>query len=55
MTETATANDRATLYRADWVLPVSAPVLADGGLLVAGDRIVAVGPAADLEAAHPGA
>jgi 5-methylthioadenosine/S-adenosylhomocysteine deaminase len=55
MTDTATANDRVTLYRADWVLPVAAPVLADGALAVAGERIVAVGPASDLAAAHPGA
>ncbi len=55
MTDTATANDRVTLYRADWVLPVAAPVLSDGALAVAGELIVAVGPAADLAAAYPGA
>jgi hypothetical protein len=35
------------------VLPVAAPVLADGGLAVSGERIVGVGPAPDLAAAHP--
>ena len=40
---------RPTLYRAAWVLPVSAPPLAHAGVLVDGDgRIAAVGPAADL-------
>ena len=38
-----------TIYRADWVLPVAAPVLADGGLAVSGERIVGVGPAPDLD------
>ena len=47
-----TTND-ITIYRADWVLPVSAPVLADGALAVSGERILGVGPAADLIAAHP--
>jgi cytosine/adenosine deaminase-related metal-dependent hydrolase len=46
-------NDDITIYRADWVLPVSAPVLAGGALAVAGERIVAVGPAADVRAAYP--
>jgi aminodeoxyfutalosine deaminase len=52
MTDTA-PNDRVTLYRADWVIPVSAPVLGDGVVAVAGDRIAAVGPAAEIIAAHP--
>lgn len=55
MTDTAPANDHVTLYRADWVLPVTAPMLADGAVVVAGERIVAVGPAAELAAAHAGA
>jgi cytosine/adenosine deaminase-related metal-dependent hydrolase len=55
MTDTAAPNDSVTLYRADWVLPVAAPMLADGVVAVAGDRIVAVGPAAEISAAHPGA
>jgi len=51
-----TASDRdITIYRADWVIPVSSPVLPDGGVAVAGDRIVAVGPAPKLLAAHPDA
>ena len=51
-----TVTDRdITIYRADWVLPVAAPVLPDGGVAVAGDTIVAVGPAPRLVAEHPGA
>jgi 5-methylthioadenosine/S-adenosylhomocysteine deaminase len=51
---TVTDHD-ITLYRADWVLPVAAPVLPDGGVAVAGDSIVAVGPAPRLIAELPGA
>ena len=50
-----TDSDDITIYRGDWVLPVSAPVLADGGLAVSGERIVGVGPAPALLAAHPDA
>ncbi len=51
-----TDTDRdITIYRADWVLPVAAPVLPDGGVAIAGGRIVAVGPAPRLVAEHPGA
>ncbi|MGE5229120.1 MAG: amidohydrolase family protein [Deltaproteobacteria bacterium] len=52
-----TDTDRdITIYRADWVLPVAAPVLPDGGVAVGGSgRIVAVGPAPRLIADHPGA
>ena len=35
-------SDDITIYRGDWVLPVSAPVLANGGLAVSGERIVGV-------------
>ena len=49
---TTTTND-ITIYRADWLLPVSAPALVDGALAVAGERIVAVGGAHDLRSAHP--
>jgi 5-methylthioadenosine/S-adenosylhomocysteine deaminase len=51
---TVTDHD-ITVYRADWVLPVSAPVLPDGGVAVAGGRILAVGPAPRLLGEHPGA
>jgi len=46
-------NDELTIYRADWVIPVAAPVLADGALAVAEERIAAVGPAEDVITAHP--
>ncbi|HLK41995.1 MAG TPA: amidohydrolase family protein [Thermoleophilia bacterium] len=43
------------LHSAPIVLPVSAEAIADGAVLVDGDRIAAVGPRADLVAAHPDA
>ena len=46
-------TDDITIYRGDWVLPVSAPVLADGGLAVSGERIVGLGSASALVAEHP--
>lgn len=42
-----------TLHSAPIVLPVSAAPVADGAVLVDGDRIAAVGPRAGLAAAHP--
>jgi cytosine/adenosine deaminase-related metal-dependent hydrolase len=48
-------TDQVTLYRAAWVLPVSSPPLADGGLAVAGERIVAVAPATELAESYPDA
>jgi 5-methylthioadenosine/S-adenosylhomocysteine deaminase len=51
---TATDND-IVIYRADWVIPVATPVVADGGVAVVGERIVEVGPAPKLLAAYPGA
>ncbi|MDO8963768.1 MAG: amidohydrolase family protein [Coriobacteriia bacterium] len=41
------------LLCAKYVIPVSSPHIEDGAVLVRGDRIVAVGPRADLAAAHP--
>jgi 5-methylthioadenosine/S-adenosylhomocysteine deaminase len=41
------------LLTAKYVIPVSSPHIDDGAVLVDGDRIVAVGTAADLLAAHP--
>jgi len=41
------------LLTARYVLPVSAPHIEDGAVLVRGDRIVDVGARADLVAAHP--
>ena len=51
-----TITSDITVYRADWVLPVAAPVWLDGGVAVGPDgRILAVGPAPRLVADHPGA
>jgi cytosine/adenosine deaminase-related metal-dependent hydrolase len=41
--------------RAAWVAPMDRPVIRDGGVVVAGDRILAVGPSRALAAAHPDA
>ncbi len=41
------------LLTAKYVLPVSAPHIEDGAVLVRGDRIVAVGTRAELASAHP--
>jgi cytosine/adenosine deaminase-related metal-dependent hydrolase len=44
------AGLRVTLYRAEWVLPVAAPPLRDGAVMVGADgRIAAVGPRAAVE------
>ncbi|MGA5704812.1 amidohydrolase family protein [Peterkaempfera bronchialis] len=43
------------LHRADLVLPVAAPPLADGAVAVRDGRIAAVGPYRELAAAHPAA
>ena len=50
--EVPTQQD-VTVYRAAWVLPVSAPPIPDGALAVAGERIVGVGPADELAASSP--
>jgi 5-methylthioadenosine/S-adenosylhomocysteine deaminase len=42
-----------TLYRARWVLPISAPPIADGAIAVNDDRIVAVGSGAALAHQFP--
>lgn len=51
---TPTNND-ITIYRADWVLPVAAPVLADGALAVSGERILGLASAPELLSAYPSA
>lgn len=40
---------QTTLYRAPWVVPVTTPILADGGVLVGGGRILEVGPSRRLQ------
>lgn len=41
------------LLAARYVIPVSAAHIEDGAVLVSGDRVVEVGPRAELEARHP--
>jgi cytosine/adenosine deaminase-related metal-dependent hydrolase len=43
-----------TLHSAPIVLPVSADPIGDGAVLIDGDRVLAVGPRAELLAANPG-
>lgn len=49
----AAEPDAVDLYRAGLVLPVTAPPIVDGALAVRAGRILAVGPARALLAAHP--
>jgi cytosine/adenosine deaminase-related metal-dependent hydrolase len=44
----AGAAPARTLLTAAWVAPMDRPPVRDGGVLVAGGRVVAVGPASDL-------
>jgi 5-methylthioadenosine/S-adenosylhomocysteine deaminase len=46
-------KDRKMLLCAKYVIPVSAPHIEDGAVLVQGDRIVAVGARSDLQGLHP--
>ncbi|RPI30570.1 MAG: hypothetical protein EHM52_03125 [Actinomycetota bacterium] len=48
-------DNQPMIYRADWVLPVAGPFVAGGAVAVAGERIAAVGAAAEVAAAYPGA
>lgn len=41
------------LFRAPWVIPVTAPVLRDGAVVVEGERIVAIGPYSELSSRFP--
>src|SRR6266850_698892 len=42
-----------TLYCAQWVLPVSSPVVTDGAIAVDGEKVIAVGPRATLVSQFP--
>ncbi len=45
---------QTVLHSAPIVLPVTAEPIGDGAVLVEGERVLAVGPRAELLAAHPG-
>lgn len=44
----------ATILRARHVLPIVAPAIPDGAVVVEGERIIAVGPFSELRAEHSG-
>jgi 5-methylthioadenosine/S-adenosylhomocysteine deaminase len=44
-----------TIYRAEWLLPITAPPVRNGAVAVDDERIVAVGPLDDVRAACPSA
>jgi cytosine/adenosine deaminase-related metal-dependent hydrolase len=48
-----TTGGERVLLSADWVLPISAPPIVDGAVLVADGVIVAVGPFSELRARYP--
>ena len=55
MTDVSQQTDSTTVYCADWVLPMSAPVVRGGAVAVQGELITRVGPADEVIAACPGA
>lgn len=48
-------DDGSTIVTGDWVLPITSPPIPNGGVLVGGDRIVAVGRGVELTSLHPSA
>jgi len=48
-------SERQLLLAAAWVAPMEGPPISDGGVLISGGRILAVGSFAALRRAHPGA
>ncbi|HHO47542.1 MAG TPA: amidohydrolase [Desulfobacteraceae bacterium] len=44
-----------TLHRAPWIVPVTAPVIADGAIAAGGGKIIDVGPAGELRKKYPDA
>jgi len=48
-----TSQSRDILYCAEWVLPVSAPPVRSGAVLVREDVIAGIGPSLELAAANP--
>jgi 5-methylthioadenosine/S-adenosylhomocysteine deaminase len=50
-TEAFLSNHRLmkkTIYTAQWILPISSPIVRDGAVVVEGDRIISVGAKADI-------
>ncbi|MER5649349.1 hypothetical protein [Streptosporangium sp. NPDC002524] len=47
------ARGTVSVHCAPLILPVTSPPIRDGAVVVRGDRIVRVGPRAEIEAAHP--
>lgn len=48
-------TDRLIIHRAPWLLPVSRPPIADGGLAVQAGKILRVGTFREIARSHPGA
>ncbi len=53
MSETGGESSKTTIYRADWVLPITEPPIADGAVAVRGDTIERVGTYDDVSRALP--
>jgi len=49
----AESNTACSIFRAPWVIPVCSPVLQDGAVVVAHNKIVAVGPYHELSLRFP--
>ena len=48
-------TDRLTLYRAPWLLPISRPPIADGGLAVQAGKIIGIGRFKEITSSYPSA
>ena len=48
-------RDRLTIHRAPWLLPISRPPIADGGLAVQAGKILGVGSFREILRCYPGA
>ena len=48
-------NAGETILNAGWVYPMSAPPIRDGAVVIAGDRILDLGPSLEISKRYPGA